>query len=281
MTALAALRADAPQPAALGSIKANIGHTRAAAGVAGLLKAVLAMSAGTLPPTTGCKQPHPLLRAAGSTIRVLAAAQPWPDGQRLAGVSSMGFGGTNAHVVLCRSDGRGQRDRQTSEGGQTGWRPRRSAAAARTLVSASTAKAVSTVAMNPKATKNPKATNTGAWVPAESRRWRAFRSGPRTAADAASGPQQPPRTEVYAFSGDDPAELAAELSRIAGIAEWYSDSERCDLACQEAGVRGRKGAGRVRGGECGRARGPRRVRGQARDHPRPGCARPPKRRLRW
>jgi hypothetical protein len=108
LTALTALPSRrAPQPAALGSIKANIGHTRAAAGVAGLLKAVLAMSAGTLPPTTGCRQPHPLLRAAGSNIRVLAAAQPWPDGQRLAGVSTMGFSGTCAHVVLCRSEDHG------------------------------------------------------------------------------------------------------------------------------------------------------------------------------
>ncbi len=87
LTALTSLRADAPpraaQPAALGSIKANIGHTRAAAGVAGLLKAVLAMSAGTLPPTTGCQQPHPLLRGAPA-VRVLAAAEPWPNGQRPA-----------------------------------------------------------------------------------------------------------------------------------------------------------------------------------------------------
>ncbi len=162
LTALAALRADAPQPAALGSIKANIGHTRAAAGIAGLLKTVLAMSAGTLPPTTGCEQPHPLLRAA-SAVRVLAVPEPWPEGQRLAGVSTMGFGGTNAHVVLCRTDGRGGQRDQAEPAKAAG--PAGSgddSAAARTLVSGSAAKAVSAVAINPKATKNPEATTTGA-----------------------------------------------------------------------------------------------------------------------
>ena len=90
-----------PPPAAVGSIKANIGHTKAAAGIAGLLKATLAVESQVLPPATGCEQPHPALAGADPVLRVLAAAEPWPAGRPLrAGVSAMGFGGVNAHVVV-------------------------------------------------------------------------------------------------------------------------------------------------------------------------------------
>jgi enediyne polyketide synthase len=85
----------------VGSIKANIGHTKAAAGIAGLLKATLAVHAQVLPPNTGCVEPHPEILAPGSTLRVLAGAEPWPADQALrAAVSAMGFGGINTHLVL-------------------------------------------------------------------------------------------------------------------------------------------------------------------------------------
>ncbi len=100
LSALAELRRGASQPAALGSIKANIGHTKAASGIAGLIKTSLSVAAGVLPPTTGCEQPHPVLRAASDRLRVLSQPEPWPEGPRLAGVSSMGFGGINAHIAL-------------------------------------------------------------------------------------------------------------------------------------------------------------------------------------
>ncbi|WP_158895169.1 type I polyketide synthase [Amycolatopsis anabasis] len=100
LTALGRARAGAARPAALGSVKANIGHTKAAAGVAGVLKAVLSIASGTLPPTTGCRVPHPAL---GETLRVLPSPEPWPAGPRLAGVSAMGFGGINTHLVLGES----------------------------------------------------------------------------------------------------------------------------------------------------------------------------------
>ena len=99
-------RAAAPSlalapPAAIGSIKANIGHTKAAAGIAGLLKATLAVANQLLPPATGCEAPHAELDGAAPVLRVLAAAEPWPPGRPLrAGVSAMGFGGVNAHVVV-------------------------------------------------------------------------------------------------------------------------------------------------------------------------------------
>ena len=90
-------RRDAP-PAAIGSIKANIGHTKAAAGVAGLVKATLAVHTQTLPPTTGCEDPHHEL---SSALRVLREPEPWPVDRPLrAGVSAMGFGGMNTHITL-------------------------------------------------------------------------------------------------------------------------------------------------------------------------------------
>ncbi|WP_053732951.1 type I polyketide synthase [Nocardia sp. NRRL S-836] len=90
------------RPAALGSVKANLGHTKAAAGVAGTIKAALAAHHGTLPPTTGCEQPHELLAREGAPVRTLRRPEPWPADRPLAGVSSMGFGGINAHLTLSR-----------------------------------------------------------------------------------------------------------------------------------------------------------------------------------
>ncbi|MFI9203858.1 SDR family NAD(P)-dependent oxidoreductase [Streptomyces sp. NPDC053048] len=88
-------------PAVISSIKAMIGHTKAAAGVAGLIKAAMAVDARMLPPAIGCTDPHELLTAPSASLRVLRRAEPWPDGAPLrAGVTAMGFGGINTHVVL-------------------------------------------------------------------------------------------------------------------------------------------------------------------------------------
>jgi enediyne polyketide synthase len=90
-------------PAALSSIKANLGHTKAAAGIAGLLKAVLAARARLLPPATGWDTPHELLVSgdAPQHLRLLRAPEPWRDDAPLhIGVSAMGFGGINTHVVV-------------------------------------------------------------------------------------------------------------------------------------------------------------------------------------
>jgi len=89
------------RPAAISSIKAIIGHTKAAAGVAGLLKATMALHTQILPPTTGCEEPHPELTGDTPALRALRTGEPWPADLPLrAGVSAMGFGGINAHVVL-------------------------------------------------------------------------------------------------------------------------------------------------------------------------------------
>ncbi|HKY42287.1 MAG TPA: SDR family NAD(P)-dependent oxidoreductase [Pyrinomonadaceae bacterium] len=87
--------------ASLGSVKANIGHTKAAAGVAGLIKAVMAVHSQILPPASACENPHPLLKSESSVLRVLSEAELWPTNSYLrAGVSGLGFGGINAHLVL-------------------------------------------------------------------------------------------------------------------------------------------------------------------------------------
>jgi enediyne polyketide synthase len=92
---------SAAGPAAIGTIKANIGHTKAAAGVAGLLKATLALASQTLPPTTGCSEPHAELAGEAAVLRALPAPERWPGDRPLrAAVSAMGFGGVNAHLVV-------------------------------------------------------------------------------------------------------------------------------------------------------------------------------------
>ncbi len=91
---------DAPA-AAISTLKGNIGHTKAAAGVGGLLKAILAIHHQVIPPATGHVDPHSELLGERPALRVPSTAELWPaDGPIRAGVSSMGFGGMNTHVVL-------------------------------------------------------------------------------------------------------------------------------------------------------------------------------------
>jgi acyl transferase domain-containing protein/acyl carrier protein len=88
---------------ALGSVKTNIGHLDAAAGVAGLIKTVLALQHHALPPSLHFSAPNPRIDFAASPFRVNATLTEWTragDAPRRAGVSSFGIGGTNAHVVL-------------------------------------------------------------------------------------------------------------------------------------------------------------------------------------
>ncbi|MCL4255237.1 MAG: acyltransferase domain-containing protein, partial [Anaerolineae bacterium] len=88
---------------ALGSVKSQIGHTKAAAGIAGLIKAALALHHKILPPTNNVTQPNPKLGLDQSPLYVNTETRPWmSDGvtPRRAGISSFGFGGTNFHFVL-------------------------------------------------------------------------------------------------------------------------------------------------------------------------------------
>jgi acyl transferase domain-containing protein/NAD(P)-dependent dehydrogenase (short-subunit alcohol dehydrogenase family)/acyl carrier protein len=87
---------------AIGSVKTNVGHLEAAAGIAGVIKVVLAMRAQALPPHLHFTAPNPHFDFASSPFHIPMQVEPWPAGDvpRRAGVSSFGFGGTNAHVVL-------------------------------------------------------------------------------------------------------------------------------------------------------------------------------------
>ncbi|MBT2408798.1 MULTISPECIES: type I polyketide synthase [unclassified Streptomyces] len=101
--------ADPDEPhCGIGSVKTSIGHLEAAAGMAGLVKAILAVQRGRRPALRGFTTPNPHLRLAGSPFHLLDRTRSWPrsvgpDGRALprrAGISSFGFGGVNAHVVL-------------------------------------------------------------------------------------------------------------------------------------------------------------------------------------
>ena len=89
-------------PVYLGSAKTNIGHPEAAAGIAGLIKVVLALGHGTIPPNVHFNQLNPHLSLTGTTFAVPRELTPWPGpaDRRVAGVSSFGFSGTNAHLIL-------------------------------------------------------------------------------------------------------------------------------------------------------------------------------------
>jgi 8-amino-7-oxononanoate synthase len=92
-----------PIDCAVGSVKANIGHTLAAAGVAGLIKAAMALEHGIIPPQAGYNATRPGLELDGTGFWFPREEHPWrcrADGSRFAAVSSFAFGGTNVHVVL-------------------------------------------------------------------------------------------------------------------------------------------------------------------------------------
>ena len=90
------------QPLLIGSVKSNIGHLEGSAGLAGLIKLVLAMKHGELPASLHVKKLNPFIPWQDLSVRVTTQLEPWvaPGGKRIAGLSSFGFSGTNAHMIL-------------------------------------------------------------------------------------------------------------------------------------------------------------------------------------
>lgn len=105
MRALSAVVSECREPSAacfVGSVKTNLGHLEAAAGVAGLIKVALSLKHGRIPPSLHFEQPNPHIPFAAMGLAVPTVAVDWPAAASplLAGVSAFGFGGTNVHLVL-------------------------------------------------------------------------------------------------------------------------------------------------------------------------------------
>ena len=104
--ALNAVFGGRSDPLYVGSVKTNIGHLEMAAGIAGLMKLALAVQQGAIPPHLHLQTPNPHIDWATSPVRVPLTTQPWPQGaggERIGGVSSFGFSGTNAHIIVAEA----------------------------------------------------------------------------------------------------------------------------------------------------------------------------------
>jgi enediyne polyketide synthase len=219
LTALAQLRSGAGRAAALGSIKANIGNAKAAAGAAGLIKTVLAMSTGIIPPTTGVSRPHPLLRGGDVALRLPRAAEPWPDGTRIAGVSGMGPG-INVHLVLRSEPTRPRHARRARVS------PAAPASSSSQVTAAGPAVKSATAAPGAGTDADPRAAETRAAAPG------AATPVVQEAAiiPAVSGAR--PRPYTFLLHAPNRGAMDALLARVAHVAPWLSDAEMGDLACQ-------------------------------------------------
>ena len=106
---------DPDRPLVVGSVKTNIGHLEGAAGIAGLIKSALILKHGWIPPHLHLRKLNPALSEDGSPIVIPTTSRPWQqeNAARCAGVSSFGFGGANAHVVLSEAPAEAAKSNQT------------------------------------------------------------------------------------------------------------------------------------------------------------------------
>ncbi|POS74346.1 polyketide synthase-5 [Diaporthe helianthi] len=104
VSALGRIFADgktAANPLLIGSVKSNMGHSEPSSGIAGVMKAVLAIERGVIPPTIGIETLNPNIDLKDGRLKIVTESTPWPDlPVRRASVNSFGYGGSNAHVIL-------------------------------------------------------------------------------------------------------------------------------------------------------------------------------------
>ena len=100
MGALGEVFGERNAPLVVGSVKTNIGHLEAAAGIAGFIKAVLTVQHGEIPPNLHFHTPSSRIDWAQWPVQIPTSPMPWPAAERIAGISSFGFSGTNVHVVV-------------------------------------------------------------------------------------------------------------------------------------------------------------------------------------
>lgn len=174
-------RGRSTRPAWVGSIKANIGHAKAAAGIAGLIRATMALHRRIIPPTTGCHDPRPEVRGGNAMLEIARTALPWPGDRPLrAGVSAMGFGGINAHVVL-DADGLGETPDITEDEARSMRTPQDAE-----LFVLAAPDAASLLALVERAARAAPHLSDGALVDLSAELWRTVGAGPARAALVAS-----------------------------------------------------------------------------------------------
>ena len=237
LAALAHLRRGGRTVAALGAVSAGIGYTKAAAGIASLVKTAVVMAAGTIPPATGCVRPHPLIESGEALLRLPPRPEPWPDGTRLAAVNSLGTADPAAAVPGCPGfrEAEGVHLVLRREGEANRWPGRRRRAAE---------EAASPPARDLAARPGPSGPGRHTTPARPARRHSRPRRHSRAQAPQAPRPSkaaerpsggpvriaEPAQAHVFAFCGAEPGALADRLDVIAASATVFSDAELRELA---------------------------------------------------
>ncbi|MDB6137565.1 MAG: eryA [Verrucomicrobiaceae bacterium] len=118
-----ALCATRTEPLAMGSVKSNLGHLETAAGIVGLVKAVMVIKHGQIPASLHFETPNPHIDFEALKLRIPTSLEPFPDtdGRRMVGVNSFGFGGANAHVIVAEAPARAPTPKVSKSASERSW----------------------------------------------------------------------------------------------------------------------------------------------------------------